>query len=155
MALRLSTGLRQDLLGTKDFKTTFTNCYLAVYAGTQPTSPDDAVVGALLAVIYSDGATATAGLGFDAPVAGVISKAAAETWSGVALASGTAGYFRVFEFNTDAATSLAAAITSDPTSSRLDGSIAVSGGDLNISNTTITSGAVQTITDFDITLPAS
>lgn len=147
MALRLSTGLRQDLLGTNDFKTVFTLSFINIYSGTQPLTADDSIgTSTLIATIYSD--LTTTGVSFDAPVAGVISKAVAETWSGAALTSATAGWFRLYE----AGDTPAAAST---VTSRLDGTIAVSGADLNISNTTISSGAVQTLTQFDITLPAS
>ena len=91
MALRLSTGLRQALLGTADFRTEFTGCFINIYTGAQPASADDAATGTLLAKLYSNYPTNTLGLSFDAPVLGVISKAAAETWSNAAAASGTAG----------------------------------------------------------------
>jgi len=146
MALRLSTGLRQALLGTADFKTEFTASFVNIYSGSQPTSPDDPASGTLLATIYSDGAAV--GINFDVPVAGVISKAVAETWSGTAGATGTAGYFRLFEATDDP--SLAST-----TDSRMDGAIATSGGELNMSSTAIVVSAVQTITSFDVTLPSA
>jgi len=146
MALRLSTGLRQALLGSADFKTEFTASFINIYSGSQPTSSDDPASGTLLATIYSDGAAV--GINFDAPVAGVISKAVAETWSGTAGATGTAGYYRLFEATDDP--SLAST-----TGSRMDGAIATSGGELNMSSTAIVIAAVQTITSFDVTLPSA
>lgn len=146
MALRLSTGLRQALLGTADFRTEFTASFLNIYSGSQPASPNDPASGTLLATIYSDGASI--GISFDAPVAGVISKAVAQTWSGTAGASGTAGYFRLFEASGDPS-------LSSTTESRMDGAIATSGGELNMSSTAITAAAVQTVTSFDVTLPSS
>ncbi|NIT14179.1 MAG: hypothetical protein GTN99_08075 [Candidatus Dadabacteria bacterium] len=146
--MRLSTGLRNAMLGTASFDAEFTACFINIYSGPQPASADDAITGSntLLATIYSDGAAL--GLNFDAPVSGTISKAAAETWSGTALASGTAAWFRLYEAG-DTPANLST------TASRVDGSIGISGGDMNISNTTITVSAVQTITQFDVTLPAS
>lgn len=146
MALRLSTGLRQALLGTADFRTEFTACFLNIYTGSQPSSSDDAATGTLLATIYSDGASV--GISFDAPVAGVIAKAVAQTWSGTSGAEGTAGYFRLWE----AAGNPAILST---TESRLDGNIATSGANMNMSNTFVASGAVQTVSTFAVTLPAS
>lgn len=146
MALRLSTGLRQALLGTADFKTEFTACFLNIYTGSQPTSPDDVASGTLLATIYSDGAAI--GISFDAPVLGVIAKAVAQTWSGTAAATGTAGYFRLYE----AATDPSLASTTD---SRMDGAIATSGGELNMSSTAVVATAVQTVTSFNVTLPSA
>lgn len=148
MALRLSTGLRQELLGTSDFKTAFTLSFINIYSGAQPASPDDDIgTSVLLATIYSDGAAV--GISFDAPVLGVISKAAGETWSGTAVATGSAAWFRLHE-SADATPENASA-----SASRLDGAVATSGGELNISNTAITNGAVQTITSFDVTQPDS
>ncbi len=100
MALRLSTGLRQELLGTADFRSAFAVSFINIYSGAQPASPDDDIgTSVLLATIYSDGAAV--GISFDAPVAGVVSKAVAETWSGTALATGSAAWFRLHD-STDA-----------------------------------------------------
>ena len=146
MALRLSTGLRQALLGTADFKTEFTASFLNIYTGSQPSSSDAAATGTLLATIYSDGASI--GISFDAPVAGVIAKAVAETWSGTSGNEGTAGYFRLFEAGGNPAILSTA-------ESRLDGNIATSGANMNMSNTFVANGAVQTVSTFAVTLPAS
>jgi len=146
MALRLSTGLRQALLGTQDFQTEFALSFINIYTGSQPSSSDDAATGTLLATIYSDGAAV--GISFDAPVAGVVSKAVAQTWSGTSVAEGTAGYFRLYE----AADNPALLST---TNSRIDGNVATSGANMNMSNTFVANGAVQTVSTFAITMPAS
>ncbi len=146
MALRLSTGTRQDMLGTNDFQTVFAASFINIYSGAQPSGADDAASGTLLATIYSDGAAV--GVNFDAPVAGAISKAIAETWSGLALTDGTAGWFRLYEAGD-------APGGSSGTASRIDGNIATSGADMNMSTTFIANGAVQTISTFTVTLPAS
>ncbi len=146
MALRLSTGLRQTLLGAADFRTVFTFASINLYTGSQPASADDSVAATLLAPITVGGGAT--GLTFDAPVAGVIAKAVAEIWSGTALATGTAGWFRLFILADDPA-------TQDVVLERMDGAIATSGGELNMSSTAVVLGAVQTITNFTVTLPAS
>ncbi len=145
MALRLSTGTRQDLLGTQDFQTAFALSFINIYTGSQPSTADAAATGTLLATIYSDGAAV--GVSFDAPVAGVVSKAVAQTWSGTAIAEGTAGYFRLYE-----AAGTPGVLST--TEARVDGNIATSGANMNMSNTFIASGAVQTISTFAITMPA-
>lgn len=96
----------------------------------------------------SGGVTAVNGLEFGSASGGVISKDSDQTWSGAAVASGTAGWFRFVG-------SVADSGTTDSTESqfRIDGSIAASGADLNMTPTTITSGATQTISTFAITLP--
>ena len=80
---------------------------------------------------------------------GIISKESA-TWSGLAVANGTAGYFRM---ETSADTDVDD--TSNKIFARMQGSVGVSGTEMILSNTTITSGATQTIDTATITLPAS
>ena len=144
MSLRLSTGLRQALLGSADFKDVFNGFFIDIYSGLQPASADNAPTGNKLVTFFSDGVAA--GLHFDPPVAGVISKAAAETWSGAAVAAGTAGWYRMrLAADTDALSQ---------TDKRVDGAIAVSGGELNGPSLTIQNGAVQTLNTFSFTEPA-
>jgi hypothetical protein len=124
---------------------------LMIYSGAQPSSPDSAAAGTLLLEITEGSGAWVAGafgngLEFeDDPTEGEIEKSAA-TWSGAAVASGTAGWFR-FVAN---ATDNALASTTLP---RIDGSIGVSGADMNISNTSIVSGKTYTMDDFVLTLP--
>jgi len=129
---------------------------LRIYTGTQPTTADLAATGTLLLTITLASATFTggavaAGLEFGAASSGSISKSASQTWSGVAVATGTAGWFRLYGNAADEATTPAISTTLP----RLDGSIATSGAQLNMSSTTITSGATTTIDTFTVTLPAS
>jgi len=148
MALMYSTGLRQLMMGTSDFKTTMANGILAFYSGSQPASADAAETGTLL-IKYTKSAGAftpgvsTNGINFDAPVAGVCSKAVAETWQGVGLANGTAGWFRFYanDMTTGA----------DTTHARFDGAISTTGAEVNMVSTTITSGATDTINTFKMT----
>jgi len=128
------------------FKAVFKDCFINVYTGVRPTSPDDAASGTLLFTIYSNGTSA--GLEFDDATAGTISKAAGETWSGTAVATGTAGYFRMFEAGDTPG-------NASTTVARIDGTVAISGADINMSNTSIVSGAVQTLSSFVFTMPAA
>ena len=93
------------------------------------------------------GVTAVNGLNFQFPaVNGVLSKEVT-VWQGTAAVTGTAGYFRF----------VAGGSTVDGvggTDIRFDGSVATSGGDLNLSSTSFASGAVQTISGFDINVGA-
>lgn len=82
--------------------------------------------------------------------AGVITKDTTQTWSGTAVATGTAGWFRYKGSVVDAG-----ALDSSAVFLRMDGNIATSGGDLNMSSTVITSGAVQTLSSFSFTIPAA
>lgn len=98
----------------------------------------------------SGGVTSANGLKFGAAAAGVLPKNAGQAWSGVAGASGTAGWFRFVGAVADSG-------LADGTESqfRLDGSVSTSGAQLNMSSTTVTSGATQTISSFPITLPTA
>jgi hypothetical protein len=93
------------------------------------------------------GVAAANGLNFQQAVGGVLAKEAT-TWKGDAAASGTAGWFR-YVAGGNAATG---ASTDDV---RFDGSIATSGGDMTLSNLSITAAATQTINTFTVTMPAS
>jgi len=152
MALRLSTGLRNALLSSASFQDAMVNGVIDIYSGAQPTSADDTETGTkLLSVTVGSGAftpgTATNGLNFADAAAGAIAKAAAEVWSGVAVATGVAGWFRFYA--NDKATG------ASTTGKRFDGSISTSGAQLNMSSTSITSGATTTIDSLVVTMPAS
>ncbi|MBF0608985.1 MAG: hypothetical protein HQL61_15720 [Magnetococcales bacterium] len=118
--------------------------FIKIYTGSQPTTSNDAPTGTLLCTVYSDGTTA--GLSFGEASSGVLSKTVGETWSGTAVATGTAGWFRLVAPSDTG--------VSSTTEERLDGAVATSGAQLNMSSTSIVSGAVQTISTFSITMPA-
>ena len=128
----------------------FRHATIKIYTGSQPADADTAESGSeLVQITVSSGSftkgTATNGLDFDAPASGVISKASGETWSGAAGAAGTAGWFRLYDN---------ALITGASTTAiRVDGAVAVSGGQLNMS-TSIDANAPVTVDQFDLTLPA-
>lgn len=128
------------------FQEIFRDCFLNIYSGTQPAAAADASAGTLLATIYSDGASA--GLEFGEAAAGVVNIKSGETWTGPGLVTGTAAWGRLYEANDNpaAASSLFA---------RLDGSVAVSGGNINMSSTAVVASAVQTVTSFAVTMPAA
>jgi hypothetical protein len=140
------------MLGSEDFDTAFTNSVIRIYSGAQPANADAAVSGTLLLEVtvaggaFSHGSP-TNGLNFDAPVAGVISKAAAEAWQGTGLAAGTAGWARLSGNPLDDG-------TSSTTLARMDMAVAKTGADLNLSNTSVAVGAPQTIDVFTLTMPA-
>ena len=147
MTVRLSTGLRNKILdggAGGGVKGAFSACFINIYTGSQPASPDTGATGTLLGTAsVSGGGT---GMTFDSAVAGVLSKAAAETWRFTGLAAGTAGWFRLWQ-NGDTVTSLST------TAARLDGSIGTSGADLNLTNVVIAVAQVNTIDSFTITCP--
>ena len=86
---------------------------------------------------------------FGAASDGAIAKDAA-VWSGVAIAAGTAGYFRIVNSADDH--SLDSSTKLYP---RLQGTVGTSGTDMVLTNTTIAIGSTQTIDTAVITMPAS
>jgi len=154
MTVRLSTKLRSNLAGTTGFAATFANGIIEIRSGTQPASADAAATGTLLGTVtlasgaFTPGSPAS-GLTFATAADGAVSKSG--VWSFNGVAAGTAGWFR-FKGNavdSGADDSIAKA------SPRLDGSVAVSGGDMNLSNISITIGAPTTCDSFTWTQPAT
>lgn len=96
---------------------------------------------------FASGVEAVNGLLFDVADSGIMVKRQTQVWTGVAVASGTAGWFRlkapVLDDNLAGTTKL-----------RLDGSIATSGGNLTMSPTSMTIGGTQTLASFSPTIPA-
>lgn len=114
-----------------------------------------AVTGSLTTVTASyanmSGGTAPVnGLIFGAPAAGVIAKLATQIWSFAGInGTATAGWFRLYGSDDPEGA------TSSILYPRLDGSIAVSGADLNLSNISIATASANTIDTFTFTMPAA
>ena len=91
------------------------------------------------------------GLILGVPAAGVIAKPSNQVWSFNGIATGTAGWFRFYSSdNNDSG-----AVISTPLFPRLDGSVGVSGADLNLSSISIVPLMPVTIDTFQWTQPAS
>jgi hypothetical protein len=105
--------------------------YIRIYSGAQPATPETAASGVLLAELRF-GATA-----FGASSGGVITANAIT--SGVAGASGTAGYFRCLK--------------SDGTTALHDGTVGTSGTEMIVPTTTISSGVTVSCSSLTITNP--
>lgn len=152
MALKLSTSLRNCMLGSQALSDALALGFIKIYAGTEPADANAAVPGgATLLCTISLNSTAT-GLSFDAPSNGTIPKAAAEVWSGVVSNAGAlnaAWYRHVGAADTGVALTDPAGV-SQP---RLQGSVGVSGADLNLSSVALTNGATQTLDYYSVTLP--
>ena len=151
MAIRLSTGLRNGMLGTQTFKELTTNGWLEIYTGSQPTSADftETAGATKLAVISTtSGKLAADGLDWGTAASGVLPKSA-DTWNGVVLATGVAGWFRWY--GSDGTTGCHG---TSGTAIRFDGNVGVSGADLNLSHTNLTINSTLTVTDFNVTQPA-
>lgn len=102
-------------------------------------------------VAMASGVAPVNGLYLASPVSGVIAKPAGVVWSFNGIAAGTAGWFRFIASVADGGALISAA----PWLSRLDGSIATSGGDMNIANIVIAVSAPNTVDTFTLTVPAA
>ena len=95
--------------------------------------------------VFTTGVACVNGCNFTAPAAiGVLSKEST-AWSGVAVATGTAGWFR---YKADSADTDG----SSTTFKRLDGAVSTSGAELNLSSVAITAGATITVNTGSFTL---
>ena len=145
MPVKASTGLRNHVLATGSVKSALDGGFVKLYAGTVPATADAALGAAtLLCVIYSNGVSAGVNLAATASD-GAIAKAAAETWSGTNVATGTATFFRHVAAADDGGASI--------TAPRLQGTVGVSGADLNISNTNLIAATPQALDYYNLTLP--
>lgn len=156
MAERLSTGFVNAQNVTGSVKTIMANSRIDIYSGTQPTSADAVETGTLLMTLtinsgdFTPGSP-TNGLNMGTSTDGVLSKAAAEVWSGVGKAaagtSGTiAGWFR-WRANNDVAGATTTGI-------RLDGAIGTSSTyEMQMSNTTIVQDVAAVVQTFNYTSP--
>ena len=130
----------------------FKDGIIHIYSGSQPADADSAETGTkLLEITVSSGdftpGSPTNGLELAAPYEGKIGIKDGEAWSGVGIADGIAGWFRFYD-NLEQEGDLESAI-------RLDGNCGTSGAQLNMSSTSIKTGATTTIDSFDVTMPAS
>jgi hypothetical protein len=78
---------------------------------------------------------------------GIVSKISTETWSGVNVATGVAGYFRIVQPGDDGTLSY--------TQPRVQGSIGTTGADWNMDSVQFTIGATTTVNTGSIQLPMS
>lgn len=146
--MKLSTGLRNFLVGEGSLLDALNaNVVVRLYSGTEPASADAAVSedADLLCTISVDGAGTT--LSFEPGPDGTLLKSASETWSGTVDVSGVATWFRVSP-PSDAG-------SQSTTTIRLQGSVALAGADMQLSNTSLVYGATQTIDYFALTVPAN
>jgi hypothetical protein len=144
MAIKISTGLANKLLDTGSLKSIFAAGFLKIYSGSAPADADAAATGTLLCTV-SINSTGT-GVNFDtAAAAGVLAKAPGEVWSGTNAATGTAGYFRHVAVGDTAGSST--------TQARIQGTVGVTGADLNLTSVSLTSGATQVIDFYTVAAP--
>ncbi len=101
-------------------------------------------------VNMASGVTPVNGLKFGTSASGAVGKLAAQVWEGTNVASGTAGWYRLYGSVADAG-----GTDSAGTTIREDGAISTSGQQLNMGSTTLTAAAKTTLNSWTRTAPAS
>lgn len=145
MSFKVSTGLRNSMLTDDSFAGLMINSKLRIYSGPVPTSADAVLSGATLLCEISDNNTGGP-LSFEATaVDGALSKLSSQVWSGECVSSGTASFYRLVDNADDG--------TASTTAARVQGSIGVAGADMNISNPSLVSLALQPVDYFSVALP--
>ena len=146
--MQLSDELRNHLVTSGSLKSALDGSVIRLYSGTVPTSANDAVPASadmLCEVSVDDSGT---GVTFESgPNAGLLLKNAAESWEGTVAITGTATWFRLV--------APADAGDSSTTAIRIQGTVAVAGGDLQITNPSLSAGAIQNIDYFSVTMPSA
>jgi len=128
-----------------------------MYTGVQPATADliETPGSTLLLKITEDGnthvpASGLYGLEFeDTPAGGVLTKLAAQSWEGLGLASDDLGWFRFY----DQSVTTGADVTG--TVIRFDGSIDLSGAQINVASLGVQSAVTFVLNNFTLTVPAS
>lgn len=146
MAFKFSTGLRNGMLNNQGFKEAMDGGFLDIFAGTVPSSADDALGSATLLCTISN-ASGVTGITWAVPAGGMISKATAEVWSGNNVADGTATFCRLRKAG-DTGTASTSAL-------RVQGTVGIAGADLNLSSVSLVATAPQAINFATIIFPTN
>jgi hypothetical protein len=140
MSFKYSTGFKNDVLDTGSVKATFADMVIIVYSGAVPATADEATGSAVPLLTFTDGGGA-GGLDLAASAAsGVIEKLSTQTWQGVAVADGTPSFFRAETSSDDQSASTSY--------KRIQGTVGVTGADLNMSSATIVNGDTYNLDYF-------
>ena len=142
MAIRMSTGLKNQLLFNHGLIPSLEYGGIYVYSGAQPASANDTASGSLLATVTADGLSWTAGSNTGGlrlvaiPSLSYAIKPQSQAWVMKVASSGTAGWWR---FRSNAFSDV-----------RMDGAITDPLSELFIGSTTLTAGEERFIERFQI-----
>lgn len=144
--IKISTPLATALAAA--LKAEIDGFYLHIFSGTVPADAEAATAGATKLVTITVNGDGTTGLTWEVPTSGTLLKETTETWEEIAIASGTASFFRFCD-PSDAGTA------SGPSTTRYQG---LCGTDpftceLVMGTTTITSGVNVPIANFSLNVP--
>lgn len=153
MALQVSSGFKDKILGPYAFEDIFDGGMIRVFSGVQPATADDAETGTLLGGITANGGAWAPGTGINgltfARTDGVVLAPILARWMLSPSMDGTAGWFRLIERAGDGAG------VSD-LSPRIDGAIGVPGAglaEMYLDDVVLAAGVQRLITSFFYTIP--
>ena len=136
MALRRSVGL--DALLLTELVSAIHMSSIHVFSGPQPAGTTSAATGTLLYSITNG----VSGLTWVVdPVLGVASKDPGQVWSGEAIATGTAGWFRIC---------IGDPVSPVPGGICIDGSLGTKNADIVLRSLHVEQGTLQVISHFDV-----
>lgn len=131
------------------FSDLFRNCVIRIFPGVQPVSADsDEGTSHLVELTLASAAFSVGGLNglnMHTSTSGTLIKNPFEVWSGNIITSGTAGWARMYDRNRTTGASTTAV--------RLDGSVATTGAQFNLANTTLQAGSPISLDSMNVTLP--
>lgn len=152
MTTKMSSGLRSRLLGVESFSGILGGGCIKVFTGTQPASADQPEQGTLLGLITVDGhpwsdADTSYGTRWDR-LNTFMGIPVSDAWRLAAVASGTAGWFRIVGGSPDGG-------AASQTAPRIDGSIGTTAapGDMIWGDLDLVAGKSYPITDVFFVLP--
>ena len=152
MALKLSTGMRNKMLraGGNSAVDCYADGYIEIRDGSQPATADAAETGNLLARITLNAGDYTnlVANGISPTCVGTaLTKPGGETWKGIGLLAGVAGWWRWYDTAGTHGASTSAV--------RMDGAISQAGGQLRMGSTDIKVGTEVTIDSVNINFPTA
>jgi hypothetical protein len=154
--MKASLTLRNNMLGATGFKSAMetTGMFMFIYSGTVPATASAAAEEDNLLVTITAASVADATLLFEnaAITDGTLSKESTQTWSGVVAATGTATFFRLVGGYGDSSVAVTA-MDGGTAVNCIQGTVGVSGCDLNLVSTSLVSTTTQTIEYFVVSLP--
>lgn len=143
--IKVSTGYRQSVAVTGSIRAALNNGLIRIYSGPVPASPDAALGSAVLMNEISAGGTGTPVTLEPTAPGGVISKSAAENWTGNNLVGGTPTFFR-YVLAGDAGDASTSAV-------RLQGTAGGIGNDMVITALPLVLAAPQSFDLFQLVVP--
>lgn len=142
MSIKISGALRDHLLVTGSLTGALTGMIIRIYAGTEPTLPEDSISGNTLLCIISDNKTGT-GLSFESSaINGMLTKEGSQVWAGDCIADGTATFYRLSGTGDTGGSS--------PSEKRVQGTVGLAGADLNVTTTSFVTDDEKRIDYYSI-----